>query len=60
MCIAANTSCLFAHPLLLLLLLLLPQTTKVHITLQDGVVEELVVDEGLQVTSCSPFKGDMD
>jgi hypothetical protein len=24
------------------------------------VIEELVVDEGLQVTSCSPFKGDMD
>ncbi|MFD2183960.1 tryptophanase [Rhodoplanes azumiensis] len=35
-------------------------TTKAHITLQGGVVEELVSDAGLEVTSRLPFKGDMD
>jgi tryptophanase len=53
-------SCLsLAHPPPLLLLLLL-QTTKAHITVVGGVVEELVVAEGLQVSSANPFKGDMD
>jgi hypothetical protein len=59
-CVSQQTlPCQFAHshPLLLLLLLLLQQTTKAHM---GGVIEELVVHEGLQVTSCSPFKGDMD
>lgn len=44
-----------AHPLLRL-----PQTTKAHITVQGGTVEELVVAEGLAVTSAEPFKGNMD
>ncbi|KAA5599582.1 tryptophanase [Blastochloris sulfoviridis] len=35
-------------------------TTKAHITLQGGVVEELVADAGLEVTSDLPFKGDID
>ncbi|MDC7788454.1 tryptophanase [Rhodoplanes sp. TEM] len=35
-------------------------TTKAHITLQGGVVEELVSDAGLEVVSTLPFKGDMD
>jgi tyrosine phenol-lyase len=35
-------------------------TTKAHITLNGGVVEELVADAGLEVTSTHPFKGDMD
>ena len=35
-------------------------TTKAHITLNGGVVEEIVKDEGLEVTSDLPFKGDMD
>ncbi len=35
-------------------------TTKAHITLNGGVVEELVKDEGLEVTSDLPFKGNMD
>ncbi|WP_202801743.1 tryptophanase [Rhodovulum sp. PH10] len=35
-------------------------TTKAHITLQGGTVEELVTDAGLAVTSDLPFKGDMD
>lgn len=38
----------------------LPQTTKAHITVLGGVVEELVTDAGLVVTSDNPFKGDMD
>lgn len=37
-----------------------PQTTKAHITVLGGVVEELVADAGLVVTSSNPFKGDMD
>ncbi|WIA14817.1 hypothetical protein OEZ85_003299 [Tetradesmus obliquus] len=35
-------------------------TTKAHITVQGGTVEELVVAEGLAVTSAEPFKGNMD
>ena len=35
-------------------------TTKAHIVLNGGVIEELVADEGLEVTSEMPFKGDMD
>ena len=35
-------------------------TTKSHITLNGGTVEELVIDEGLKVTSSNPFKGNMD
>lgn len=36
------------------------QTTKAHITVLGGVVEELVADAGLVVVSTNPFKGDMD
>lgn len=35
-------------------------TTKAHIVLNGGVVEEIVIDEGLEVTSQHPFKGNMD
>lgn len=35
-------------------------TTKSHIVLNGGRVEELITDEGLEVTSTKPFKGDMD
>ncbi len=35
-------------------------TTKAHVTLQSGSVEELVIDEGLNITSTHPFKGNMD
>jgi tryptophanase len=35
-------------------------TTKAHITLLGGAVEELVTDAGLQVVSAEPFKGNMD
>ncbi len=35
-------------------------TTKAHITLNGGTVEEIVVDAGLEVTSSEPFKGNMD
>lgn len=35
-------------------------TTKAHITLNSGTVEELVIDEGLNVNSTHPFKGNMD
>ncbi len=35
-------------------------TTKAHITLQSGSVEELVIDEGLNISSTHPFKGNMD
>ncbi|ACF02579.1 tryptophanase [Rhodopseudomonas palustris] len=35
-------------------------TTKAHIVLQGGTVEELVTDAGLEVTSANPFKGNMD
>ena len=35
-------------------------TTKAHITLNGGRIEEIIVDEGLAVTSTFPFKGNMD
>ncbi|HWQ71842.1 MAG TPA: tryptophanase [Desulfitobacteriaceae bacterium] len=35
-------------------------TTKAHITLNGGIVEEIIIDEGLAVTSDNPFKGNMD
>lgn len=35
-------------------------TTKAHVTLQSGSVEELVIDEGLNISSTHPFKGNMD
>jgi len=35
-------------------------TTKAHITLNGGYVEELIVDEGFKIQSDDPFKGDID
>ena len=35
-------------------------TTKAHIVLNGGRVEEIIQDIGLEVTSTQPFKGDMD
>jgi tryptophanase len=35
-------------------------TTKAHIVLNGGTVEEIITDAGLEVTSDRPFKGDMD
>lgn len=35
-------------------------TTKAHIVLNGGSVEELFIDEALQITSDNPFKGNMD
>lgn len=35
-------------------------TTKAHITLNGGAVEELIADSGLAVASDHPFKGNMD
>ncbi|MCE1237912.1 MAG: tryptophanase [Hyphomicrobiales bacterium] len=35
-------------------------TTKAHIVLNGGAVEEIITDAGLEVTSDRPFKGDMD
>ena len=35
-------------------------TTKAHITLKGGIVEEIVSDEGLKINSDLPFKGDID
>jgi len=35
-------------------------TTKAHIQLNGGSIEELVIDEGLNVESSCPFKGNMD
>jgi len=35
-------------------------TTKAHIADKGGYVEELIIDEGLAVTSDIPFKGNMD
>jgi len=35
-------------------------TTKAHITLNGGAVEEIIIDEGLNTTSSYPFKGNMD
>jgi tyrosine phenol-lyase len=35
-------------------------TSKVHVIVNGGSVDELIIDEGLQVTSDYPFKGNMD
>lgn len=35
-------------------------TTKAHIVLNGGVVEEIFMDEGIEVESNHPFKGNMD
>jgi len=35
-------------------------TSKVHITMRGGLVEEIIIDEGLNITSDHPFKGNMD
>lgn len=35
-------------------------TTKAHITLMGGTVEELITPEGVEVTSTLPFKGNLD
>ena len=35
-------------------------TTKAHITINGGSIEELVAEEGLEVVSVHPFKGNMD
>jgi tyrosine phenol-lyase len=35
-------------------------TTKAHIVINGGSVEEIVIDEGLRVNSDHPFKGNMD
>ena len=35
-------------------------TTKAHISLNGGSVEEIIIDEGLNTTSEYPFKGNMD
>jgi len=35
-------------------------TTKAHIQLNGGTIEELITEEGLKIKSNAPFKGDMD
>ncbi len=35
-------------------------TTRAHICLNEGSVEEIIIDEGIEVTSDYPFKGNMD
>lgn len=35
-------------------------TTKAHIVLNGGTVEEIPIDEGLKINSSHPFKGNMD
>jgi len=35
-------------------------TTKSHITLKGGIVEELIGEQGLKIKSSEPFKGDID
>ncbi len=35
-------------------------TTKAHITLNGGMVEEIIIDEGLKTSSNHPFKGNLD
>jgi tryptophanase len=35
-------------------------TSKAHIVLNGGLVEEIVIDEGLKVSSDYPFKGNLD
>lgn len=35
-------------------------TTRAHINLNGGSIEEIIIDEGIEVTSTHPFKGNMD
>jgi len=35
-------------------------TTKAHITMMGGSVEEIICDEGLKIQSTAPFKGNVD
>ena len=35
-------------------------TTKAHISLMGGKIEEIIIDEGLKIQSSLPFKGDID
>ena len=35
-------------------------TTKAHICLNEGSIEEIIIDEGIKVTSDHPFKGNID
>ncbi len=35
-------------------------TTKAHICLNEGLIEEIIIDEGIKVTSDHPFKGNID
>lgn len=35
-------------------------TTKAHIDINGGSIEEIIIDEGIKVTSDFPFKGNMD
>lgn len=35
-------------------------TTRAHIALRGGTVEEIITPQGLDITSAEPFKGDMD
>lgn len=35
-------------------------TSKAHVVLNGGTVEEIIIDEGLETTSDYPFKGNMD
>jgi tryptophanase len=35
-------------------------TTKAHITLNGGTIEEIIGDEGFKIQSDAPFKGDVD
>ena len=35
-------------------------TTKSHIVMNGGIVEEIITDAGLETTSTNPFKGNMD
>jgi len=35
-------------------------TTKAHITINGGIVEEILTDEGCKINSNAPFKGDID
>ena len=35
-------------------------TTKAHITLNGGTIEEIIGDEGFKIQSDAPFKGDID
>ncbi len=35
-------------------------TSKAHITINGGIVDEIIIDEGLKVRSSHPFKGNLD